>query len=71
MTKGGYKHSESFRAFFRSKFQKGFSRQETIGISLILHLSVGLVFASIHFNRNGGLPLVPEDQAIEFYYFQV
>jgi len=50
----------------RNKLQRGFSRRETVGISVILHLSLGIIFASIQLNKTDGIPILPEDTAIEF-----
>jgi hypothetical protein len=37
-----------------------------MAISVILHLSAGVLLASFHFDKTSGIPLTPEDTAVEF-----
>jgi hypothetical protein len=47
------------------KIEQGMSRRQTIGLSLVLHLSVALVFASLHVQKIVSIPVLRPDPSIE------
>jgi hypothetical protein len=52
--------------YFQNRFPNGFTRRETIGLSVILHLSLGVAIASMSFDKITGLPYADADEPIEF-----